>query len=223
MMSAAAASAVLAARPYCSHAIGRARSAGASIGSCVGTGPRRTGSRGRRLAAKQKSRGPNARTLLLAQTSAFAAAARECCHQTGSRTFSRRPRRLIGRRTACWAVIAAMSCLSTCAPRRAAVKRSRRRRSGLPERPAVARSRRSRLELDPKFSATRQGRRAWHREEPRVLQRQREQAAKPIARSRAERLLETLDRLEANRRVEIQAWSEFASEGVRPTARVCVG
>ena len=144
MMSAAAASAVLAARPYCSHTIGRARSAGASIGSCVGTGPRRTGSRGRRLAAKQKSRGPNARTLLLAQTSAFAAAARECCHQTGSRTFSRRPRRLIGRRTACWAVIAAMSCLSTCAPRRAAVKRSRRRRSGLPERPAVARSRRSR-------------------------------------------------------------------------------
>ena len=99
-----------------------------------------------------------------------------------------------------------------------AAKERLARKAGRGQEPEVAR-----LELDPKFSATRQGRRAWHREEPRVLQRQREQAAKPIARSRAERLLETLDRLEANRRVEIQAWCEFASEGVRPTARVCVG
>ena len=49
------------------------------------------------------------------------------------------------------------------------------------------------------------GRRAWHREGRKALLRKREQDAKPIARSRAERLLETLHRLEENRQVEIQA------------------
>jgi transposase len=63
----------------------------------------------------------------------------------------------------------------------------------------------ARFELDPEFSAAGQGRRAWHREGRKVLLRRREQDAKPIARSRPERLLETLDRLEENHQVEIHA------------------
>jgi hypothetical protein len=92
-----------------------------------------------------------------------------------------------------------------------AAKERLARKAGRGEEPEVAR-----LELGPEFSATRQGRRAWHREGRRALQRQREQAARPIARSRAERLLETVDRLEENHRVEIQAWFEFAPEGQPP-------
>jgi transposase len=79
----------------------------------------------------------------------------------------------------------------------------------------------ARLELDPEFSTTGQGRRAWHREGRKVLARQREQAAKPIARSRPERLLESLHRLEENHQVEIQAntayqawWAARAAGGV---------
>ena len=71
------------------------------------------------------------------------------------------------------------------------------------------------------FSPAGQGRRAWHREGRKVLLRQREQDAKPIARSRPERLLETLDRLEENHQVEIQAnqayeawWAARAAGGV---------
>jgi transposase len=79
----------------------------------------------------------------------------------------------------------------------------------------------ARFELDPEFSTTRQGRRAWHREGRKVLARHREQAAKPIARSRPERLLESLHRLEENHRVEIDAnsayeawWAARAAGGV---------
>ena len=63
------------------------------------------------------------------------------------------------------------------------------------------------IEVQPPPPATKSGwgRRAWHREGHKALLRKREQAAKPIARSRAERLLETLHRLEENRQVEIQA------------------
>jgi transposase len=49
------------------------------------------------------------------------------------------------------------------------------------------------------------GRRAWHRDAHKQLVRKREQDAKPIARSRADRLLEAVHRLEENRQVEIQA------------------
>jgi transposase len=49
------------------------------------------------------------------------------------------------------------------------------------------------------------GRRSWHRAAHKELISQREQAAQPIARDRAARLLETLHRLEENREVEIQA------------------
>jgi hypothetical protein len=87
--------------------------------------------------------------------------------------------------------------------RRAAFKAAKERlaaKAGRSEEPEVAR-----FELDPEFSTTGQGRRAWHREGRKELQRQREQAAKPIAGSRPARLLETLDRLEENHQVEIQA------------------
>jgi len=62
------------------------------------------------------------------------------------------------------------------------------------------------LVLDPERFTTRpQGRRAWQREARKELLRRREQAAEPVARSRAERLLEALNRLEENHLVEIQA------------------
>jgi transposase len=103
--------------------------------------------------------------------------------------------------------------------RRAAFKAAKERlaqKAGRGEESEVAR-----LELDPEFSATRQGRRAWHREGLKALQRQREQDAKPIARSRPERLLESLHRLEENHQVEIQAntayeawWAARAAGGV---------
>lgn len=68
----------------------------------------------------------------------------------------------------------------------------------------------ARIELDPEqFTARGWGRRAWHREARKELLRQREQAAEPIARSRAERLLEALRRLEENHRAEIQASEQY--------------
>jgi hypothetical protein len=65
----------------------------------------------------------------------------------------------------------------------------------------------ARIELDPeRFEASRGwGRRTWHREAHKEPVRRREQAAKPIARSRRERLLGALHRLDENRQVEIQA------------------
>ena len=94
--------------------------------------------------------------------------------------------------------------LRTEAGRRAAFKAAKERlaaKVGRDEQPEVAS-----MKLDPERFVTRpQGRRAWHREAHRELLRRREQAAKPIARSRAERLLDALDRLEENQQVEIQA------------------
>ena len=89
--------------------------------------------------------------------------------------------------------------------RRAAFKAAKERlahRAGREVESGVAR-----IELDPeRFEATRGwGRRTRHREAHKELLRRREQAAKPIARSRPERLLEALHRLGENQRVEIQA------------------
>ncbi len=89
--------------------------------------------------------------------------------------------------------------------RRAAFKAAKERlakKAGRGEKPQVAR-----IEPDPEqFGATRGwGRRTWHREAHKELLRRREQDAKPVAHSRAERLLETLRRLEENQQVEIQA------------------
>jgi transposase len=89
--------------------------------------------------------------------------------------------------------------------RRAAFKAAKERlaaKAGRSERSEVAR-----IEPDPEqFESTRGwGRRTWHREAHKELLRRREQAARPIARSRAERLLDAVDRLEEDRLVEIQA------------------
>jgi transposase len=88
--------------------------------------------------------------------------------------------------------------------RRQAFKAAKERlaqKTGRSQQPEVAE-----FELDPeRFNPRGGGRRAWHREGRKELGRQREQDAKPIARSRPERLLETLHRFEENHRVEIQA------------------
>jgi transposase len=61
------------------------------------------------------------------------------------------------------------------------------------------------IELDPERVAPGGGRRGWQRAAHKELLRRREQDAKPIARLRAERLLEAVHRLEENHQVEIQA------------------
>jgi Transposase DDE domain/Transposase domain (DUF772) len=89
--------------------------------------------------------------------------------------------------------------------RRAAFKAAKERltqKAGRQTEPEVAR-----IEPDPEqFQSTRGwGRRTWHREAHKELLRRREQDAQPIARSRAERLLDAVHRLEENQQVEIQA------------------
>jgi transposase len=89
--------------------------------------------------------------------------------------------------------------------RRAAFKAAKERlaqKAGRSEEPEVAR-----IEPDPeRFESTRGwGRRTWHREAHKELLRRREEAAEPIPRARAARLLEALRRLEENQLVEIQA------------------
>jgi Transposase domain (DUF772)/Transposase DDE domain len=88
--------------------------------------------------------------------------------------------------------------------RRAAFKAAKERlakKAGRDPEPEIAQ-----IEVQPPPAAkSGWGRRAWHREGRKALLRKREQDAKPIARSRAERLLETPHRLEENRQVEIQA------------------
>ena len=78
------------------------------------------------------------------------------------------------------------------------------------------------FELDmEQFTPRGRGRRAWHREGRKALLAQRERDARPIAVSRAERLLESLARLEQNDQVEMQAnsayegwWAARAAGGV---------
>src|ERR1700760_1678888 len=91
--------------------------------------------------------------------------------------------------------------LRTAEGRRAAFQAAKERlakKAGRDEEPQM-----ERIELDPERVAAGRGRRAWQRTAHKELIRRREQHAKPIARARAERLLETLHRLEENRQVEI--------------------
>src|SRR5215208_5983912 len=83
------------------------------------------------------------------------------------------------------------------------------------------------IELDPERFVTRShGRRAWFREARRALDEQREQAARPIARSRLERLAESARRLEEELAVEhlanaaYEAWRQrgVAADGSRRMA-----
>jgi transposase len=109
--------------------------------------------------------------------------------------------------------------LRTAEGRRAAFQAAKERlaqKAGRGEEPEVAR-----IELDPDRVAAGRGRRGWQRAAHKELMQRREQDAKPIARSRAERLLETLHRLEENRQVEIAAndayekwWAERRAGGV---------
>jgi transposase len=74
------------------------------------------------------------------------------------------------------------------------------------------------IELDPERFVTRShGRRAWFREARRALDEQRELRARPIARSRAERLFESARRLEQELAVEQRAnaaYEAWRSRGV---------
>jgi hypothetical protein len=93
--------------------------------------------------------------------------------------------------------------LRTAEGRRAAFKAAKERlaqKAGREEEPEVAR-----IAHDSERVAAGRGRRGWQRAAHKELVQRRAQDAKPIARSRAERLLETLHRLEENRQVEIQA------------------
>jgi hypothetical protein len=93
--------------------------------------------------------------------------------------------------------------LRTAEGRRAAftaAKERLARKAGRGEQPEVAR-----IELDPDRVVAGRGRRGWQRAAHKELMQRRERDAKPIARSRAERLPEALHRLEENRQVEIQA------------------
>jgi transposase len=110
--------------------------------------------------------------------------------------------------------------------RRAAFRAAKERlaaKAGSDPEPEVAR-----IEPDPEqFQSTRGwGRRTWHREAHKELLRRREQDAKPVARSRAERLLEALNRLEENHQVEIQAseayerWQALRRAGRVPSQRL---
>ena len=98
-----------------------------------------------------------------------------------------------------------------------AAKERLARKAGRGEEPEVAR-----FELDlEQFTPRGGGRRAWHREGRKALLAHRERDARPIAVSRAERLLESVDRLEQNQQVEMQAntayeawWAARAGGGV---------
>ena len=115
-----------------------------------------------------------------------------------------------------------MSCQSASAPRQgrreafAAARQRLEEQTGRSEQPQS-----EPMQLDPEFIATKQGRRAWHREANKQLMAKRELAAKPIPRDRAARLLESIDRLEENHQVEIQAsaayeqwWTARAKSGL---------
>jgi transposase len=109
--------------------------------------------------------------------------------------------------------------LRTAEGRRAAFKAAKERlaeKAGCGEEPEA-----ERIELDPDRVAPGGGRRAWQRAAHKELLRRREQDAKPVARSRAERLLESLQRLEENREVEIQASADYeAWQAERRAGRV---
>jgi hypothetical protein len=85
------------------------------------------------------------------------------------------------------------------------------------EEPAVA------LDLDrERLVNSEQGRRGWLREGRRQLDEQRHQQARPIARSRGERLLESKRRLEEEHRVEVEsneAYEAYRERGVMKDGR----
>jgi hypothetical protein len=127
-----------------------------------------------------------------------------------------------------------MSCPSGFGRARGAAPRCGRLRQGSSERRAARRGQRAtsrsagvEIELDPeRFVPRSHGRRAWFREARRGLDEQREQEARPIARSRLERLGESARRLEEELAVErlangaYEAWRQrgVAADGSRRMA-----
>jgi hypothetical protein len=98
-----------------------------------------------------------------------------------------------------------------------AAKERLARKAGRGEEPEVAQFE---LEME-QFTPRGRGRRAWHREGRKALLAARERDARPIAVARAERLLESLHRLEQNDQVQMQAntayeawWAARAAGGV---------
>ena len=76
------------------------------------------------------------------------------------------------------------------------------------------------LELDPERFVTRaEGRRAWLREGRRALEERREREARPVARSRSERLLESAHRLEQELQVEHEANAAYEAYRARGVMR----
>jgi hypothetical protein len=108
--------------------------------------------------------------------------------------------------------------LRTSEARRAALREAKRkldaRRAAKrePEQPADQQAGRggSGLELDPERFVTRSwGRRNWFREARRGLDEQRRLEARPIARSRSERLEEAARRLQEEHAVELEANAQY--------------
>ncbi len=81
----------------------------------------------------------------------------------------------------------------------------------------------AKLELDPARFVTRpEGRRAWLREGRRALEAEREREARPVARSRSERLFESARRLEQELSVEHEAnaaYEAYRARGVMKDGR----
>jgi hypothetical protein len=126
-----------------------------------------------------------------------------------------------------------MSCLSGCGRARGAAlleaKAKLEREAGREARPDIDEPEGAgvEIELDPERFVTRShGRRAWFREARRGLDERREQEARPIARSRLERLAESARRLEEELAIEhlanaaYEAWRRrgVAADGSRRMA-----
>ena len=121
--------------------------------------------------------------------------------------------------------IVAMRCRSICGPRRAVGRRSRRRGSASRRRPVAARSRRWRGSSLIRSSSGRRVVGVGARGTVRLTRSccaGREQDARPIARGRAERLLEALHRLEEKQQVE-SGPARPTSGGRRSGARAAAG
>ena len=144
--------------------------------------------------------------------------------------------RLTSARTSCTATRAGMSCPSSCARRRVGGRRcGRRSASSMPsarqphatvrtasgdedvsdgEELLVA------LDLDrERMVNSEQGRRGWLREGRHQLDELRRQQARPIARSRTERLEESKRRLEEEHRVELEANAAYEAYKARGVMR----
>ena len=137
------------------------------------------------------------------------------------------------RRMSSTAMRGAMSCRSSCGPRRRARQALRRQAADRGAQGPLSRGRRSPtrdVEVDPELVLGRGGRRGGRREWPRVARRElearREREAEPIPRDREDRLFQALGRLEENHRVDLaanQAYERWRSSSRDTLGRVMKG